>query len=331
MKIDGDFPTKNIDGIRRRIEVKKTVYTEATFWRIPRSSGKIDIKLKIGKYKFENDDFLFEEYSNQPLPATNESVVSLENDGFLNLIKFIETNYEPFKFGVKNFIPLDKSLDETQMNIIKTLFSNPDKEKLLTFITENNLIPEELILGLQYANRVKAIEEFEEQLKLDLDERIWQKWFKNNHWVLGTDFVRFVDERTIDPNNIADFLTEACDGFLDIIELKKPNSDAQFWMKSKDHDNYVPHSDLVKAITQSSIYIHKVEQQANSKDFIRRVGLEVIKPRCLLIFGRSNDWDEEKREAYRILNSSYHNIIIMTYDYVLERAKRILGIKKDCS
>lgn len=165
-------------------------------------------------------------------------------------------------------------------------------------------------------------------LKEDLSENDWQKWFTKNNWVLGSNFVKILDEREIDTKNIADFLMEASDGFLDIIELKKPNSDAKFWMSQKDHDNYVPHSDLVKAITQSAIYIHKVEQQANSAEFIKRVGVSVIKPRCLLIFGRSNDWNSEQKEAYRILNCSYHNLIIMTYDQVLERANRILDVEQ---
>ncbi|MBX7173620.1 MAG: DUF4263 domain-containing protein [Pyrinomonadaceae bacterium] len=317
-----------IDGITKRIEDKKQVYSEATFWKIPRSNGKVDIKLKLGKYKHETDDFLFDEYRNERIPATNQSIISLENEGFLNLIKFIETHYEPFKHGIKNFISLDKSLDEDKISFIKALFSNPEKEKLLKFIADNNIIPQELVLGLQYANRLKAVKEFEEMLKKDLSENDWQKWFTKNSWVLGSNFVKILDEREIDTKNIADFLMEASDGFLDIIELKKPNSDAKFWMSQKDHDNYVPHSDLVKAITQSAIYIHKVEQQANSADFIKRVGVSVIKPRCLLIFGRSNDWNNEQKEAYRILNCSYHNLIIMTYDQVLERATRILDVKQ---
>src|SRR3989344_1107205 len=68
------------------------------------------------------------------------------------------------------------------------------------------------------------------------------------------------------------------------------------------------------------------EREANSIKFLERVGnVKTIKPRCILIFGRSNDWNNEKRESYRILNSSYHSLTIMTYDHVLSRAKRILG------
>ena len=85
---------------------------------------------------------------------------------------------------------------------------------------------------------------------------------------------------------------------------------------------------MTKAVTQATKYIFEVEREANSVKFLEKVGnVKTIKPRCILIFGRSNDWNYEQREAYRILNSSYHNLSIMTYDHVLSRAKRIAGIE----
>ena len=134
-----------------------------------------------------------------------------------------------------------------------------------------------------------------------------------------------LDERDIDTENISDFLMEAYDGFVDIVEIKRPDGALKFWAEGKDHDNYVPHQDLVKAITQASKYIYEVEREANSVKFLERVGrVKTIKPRCILIFGRSSDWNDEQKESYRILNSNYHNLTIMTYDYILERAKRML-------
>ena len=127
--------------------------------------------------------------------------------------------------------------------------------------------------------------------------------------------------------NITDYLMQAYDGFLDIIEIKKPTPDIKFWHLIKDHNNYNPSQDLIKAITQSTKYIYEVEREANSIKFLERVGyVKTIKPRCVLIFRRSNDWDDNQKEAYRILNSSYHNLTILTYDHVLSRAKRILQI-----
>jgi hypothetical protein len=122
---------------------------------------------------------------------------------------------------------------------------------------------------------------------------------------------------------------QAYDGFLDIIEIKRPEATLLFWSNTQDHGNYVPSSDLTKAITQATKYIYEVEREANSVKFLERVeNVKVIKPRCILIFGRSNDWNLEQKEAYRILNASYHNLTILTYDHVLNRAKRILGLEE---
>jgi hypothetical protein len=54
--------------------------------------------------------------------------------------------------------------------------------------------------------------------------------------------------------------------------------------------------------------------------------VRVAKPRGILIFGRSKGWNKEQCEAFRLLNASYHNLTIMTYDHVLERANRMLGL-----
>lgn len=63
------------------------------------------------------------------------------------------------------------------------------------------------------------------------------------------------------------FLMEAYDGFLDVIEIKRPEIGAPFWSTSLDHGNYIPSSNLIKAITQASSYIYEVEREANSIKF----------------------------------------------------------------
>ena len=120
---------------------------------------------------------------------------------------------------------------------------------------------------------------------------------------------------------------EAYDGFLDIVEIKRPEGGLSFWASNKDHGNYIPSTDLTKAITQASRYIYEDEREANSVKFSVRVGgVKTVKPRCILVFGRSDQWNTEQVEAYRILNASFHNITILTYDHVLTRARRIVGL-----
>ncbi|MBU0459817.1 MAG: DUF4263 domain-containing protein, partial [Nanoarchaeota archaeon] len=260
-----------------------------------------------------------------------KSELTLTDEEFKNLLHFLQENYEPFKDGVTKYIPLDSAnFDQESMEHIKGLFSDPDQEKVLDFIAKNKLFSDELILSIEHQKRIEAIKEFEEMLANDLLEHDWQKWLQKNSWVLGTEFVRVLDERNIDTDNIADYLMQAYDGFLDIIEIKRPEGQLTFWSQAQDHGNWIPSSDLIKAVTQATGYILEVERESNSLKFLEKVdNVKTIKPRCTLIFGRSNDWTNEQKEAYRILNSSYHSLTIMTYDHVLDRAKRIVGITDD--
>jgi len=298
------------------------VITRAAFWKIPHNTREDEVSLKVGRYKKPKD---WDE-KEEPETLTPKSELTFDNEEFVSLIKFLQENYEPFKEGVKAFIPLDKPFEKSNAEQVKALFSLPDKNKLINFVLSNDVIPEELEAGLLHAKRIKAIGEYSSMLKNDLVESNWQKWFESNSWVLGSDFVRILDERTIDSQNITDFLMEAYDGFLDIIEIKRPEGSMSFWANAMDHGNYVPSTDLIKAVTQASAYIFEVEREANSVKFLERVdGVKTIKPRCIIIFGRSDNWNEKQIEAFRILNSGYHNLTIMTYDHVLQRARRIVG------
>jgi len=304
---------------------KKSVVSRVAFWRIPHTSGKEDIRLKIGRYKKSHQFDTAEE----EIPEVNEpkSALTLDSEEFHNLIEFLQDNYEPFRKGIKEYIPVTSDLDKESIEHLKAIFSNSNKSELLDFVLNNNILPEDLIISLQHIKKINAVKEFEEMLSNNLTEHKWQDWFEKNDWVLGSEFVRILDEREIDSANISDFLMEAYDGFLDVIEIKRPDGNLTFWMDKKDHNNLVPSIDLIKAITQASKYIYEVEREANSVKFLDRVdNVKTIKPRCILIFGRSHEWINEHKEAYRILNSEFHNLTILTYDHVLKRAKRILNI-----
>lgn len=311
------------DRLTKILRRKPTVVTRATFWKIPHNTTQEDIRLKLGRYKrpvdFDDDE--------EPEVLEPKSELTLDQEEFQSLIEFLRQNYEPFRQGVKAFIPLDRPYDAENANQIRALFSLPDKRELVNFILQNDVIPNELAAGLRQARRARALREFELMLDQNLLEGPWQQWFQTNSWVLGSQFVRILDERRIDTQRIADFLMEAYDGFLDVVEIKRPEGALNFWSPSLDHGNYVPSSDLTKAIFQASRYIFEVEREANSNKFLERVGgVKTVKPRCVLVFGRSNNWNEKQTEAYRILNAGFHSLTILTYDHVFERARRICGL-----
>ena len=119
---------------------------------------------------------------------------------------------------------------------------------------------------------------------------------------------------------------EAYDGRADIVELKRPA--LGFWQTEKDHDNYLPHPDLVAAIVQAQNYQFALEGEINSvKTRERLKGTPIAKPRSLLLHGRSNDWIDKQFEAQRLLNAGFTNLNVITYDQVLRRASIIMGRK----
>jgi hypothetical protein len=311
-----------IGSLHTVLKRKKTVVTRASFWRVPHNSGKTDdINLKIGRYKNEVG-------AESPEVTVPKSELTLDNEEFLSLVKFIGENYAPLIDGVKKYIPLDQKFDGGDIEHIKALFENPDKTSVLKFINENSILPRDILLSLDQQKRVSALEDFERMLGEDLTESSWQKWFKENHWVLGTEFVKILDERSIDTAHVSDYLMQAYDGFVDVVEIKRPGGGLTFWANSQDHGNDIPSPDLTKAITQANRYVYELEREANSVKFLERIEyVKTVKPRCVLVFGRSADWTSSQNEAYRIVNSSYHNLAIMTYDHVLARAKRILGLE----
>lgn len=306
---------KGMDYKIKRLKTKKLAYSEAAFWKIPhKTENKADICLKIGRYK----------NNGSPETDTPKSELTLDNDEFLNLVSFIQAYYKPLELGVNSFIPVDNSNSMQLLQKFKAIMGSD--EETAKILLDSGLLSDNITLAIDLMKKKAGFDEFCNTINNNLLESHWQSWFKNNKWILGSEYLHILDERTIDPQNIADYLVKAFDGFLDIVEIKKPNG-LKFWMDAKDHNNYVPSSDLIKAITQCQNYIFEIEQEANSNKFIQRTqGARVIKPRCLLIYGRSNNWNEKQQEAYRILNASYNQITILTYDHLLLRAKNILGL-----
>jgi len=313
--------SKGIDYIAKVLKVKKTITTRAVFWRIPHKTDQDSISLKLGRYRRtaagEEVDV-----------GSPKSELTLDDEEFRELADFLASHHQPLREGVRKFVVLDSDLSDVEVEQLQSLFGDPDREKVVDFLLANDLLKEDLLHALDHRRKANAVKELEEMLARDLVEPDWQRFFEQNSWILGSDFVRVLDERDIDVDHIADYLMQAYDGFLDLIEIKRPEGSLRFWANSLDHGNYVPHSDLIKAITQAQRYIYEVEREANSAKTLERLdGVKAVKPRCTLIFGRSHDWTREQTEAYRILNAGLHSLSILTYDHVLERARRMLSIR----
>jgi hypothetical protein len=164
----------------------------------------------------------------------------------------------------------------------------------------------------------QKFEEIKVAMEVGKDEEVWQRFFQRNDWILGSDVIELLDARALGENEITDLPFKGVDGFLDIIELKLPG--VELWT-----DKNVPRSELTSAIMQCARYLRAAEKKANDHEKMKELGVEIIKPRITLICGRSNNWNDNQRDQLRILNSSLHDISILTFDHVLSRAEKLVG------
>lgn len=141
-------------------------------------------------------------------------------------------------------------------------------------------------------------------------EKIFQNWIESNLWIFGIDYIRKHDERKIALFSEGDLLMETVDGFLDLIELKRPKHELLKFDHS--HKCHYPHPDLSIVLGQSLFYLQKL---AEYKLIIQNeYKIKIIMPRIKIIVGRNSDYVDEQRDCIRMLNTNLNSIQIITYD-----------------
>lgn len=290
--------------------------SRAVFFRNShQTTGEKIVSLKIARYRKVNGTF----YEKQ------DKSITLSCGEIDKLIEYIQEYYAPLNTGMSEFISVDKDAAELFAKVRD--LGIPDAE-VVKKLHESGILTENLSVAITAAERNRAVSEFEQAISSGYPESYWQDWFSRNKWVLGSEYLNILPERDIDVTDIADYLMRAIDGFLDVVEIKRP--DLPFWTRPDSHGNLCPSAQLTAAITQCLNYLYKIELQSNSVEFMERVeDTKTVKPQCMLVYGRSVDWDDNELKSLRILNAAYHQLHIITYDQLLMRAKLLLGIENE--
>lgn len=252
--------------------------------------------------------------------------------------KFIETTDELAGMldGLKNIdldilkLILDKfSGDEKIKTILESLseielknLSAAHKHKSYQ-IELNNL---EQLLGLEEGGSI--VEEIKKHDNLSAyfagqPEKIFQNWIEKNLWIFGVEYTQKHDARKIALFSEADLLMESMDGFLDLIELKRPKLEYDIFKYDASHKSYYLSPDLSKVIGQCLFYLQKMDEQKLVLEKEHKA--KILRPRIKIIAGRTNNFNNEQFEALRMLNSNLNHIQIVSYDYLLSCGKKIVS------
>ena len=194
------------------------------------------------------------------------------------------------------------------------------QHKLITTEIENL---EKLIQLEMEGNITSEINNHEELLKYKAGqpEKIFQNWIESNLWVFGIDYIKKHNSRKIALYSEADLLMESVDGYLDLIELKRPKH--ELFKFDNSHKCFYPHISLSQVIGQSLFYLQKLQ---DSKLIIEKeYEVKVIMPRVKIIIGRNVNFKAEEKDSLRMLNSNLNSIQIITYDDLVQFGKLILA------
>jgi hypothetical protein len=227
---------------------------------------------------------------------------------------FAELAHSTFYTVVESFAPLDQ---DTIISLAKLLKRAINHKQLTNVVSAD--IASNFGAVIQQILYKKAIDELKAMLINEHSEKEYENWFFENHWVFGTEYISTEDVK-IGWRTDGDIILSSTDGYQDIIELKLPTK--EILLHDPSHNNWYPSSDLSKAIAQGIKYIQESEDarliiQAKEK-------LPFLRPRARIVIGRSDGWETGKLDALRVINTSLHNIEIMTYDHLLARANRMI-------
>ena len=235
---------------------------------------------------------------------------------------------------LKIFLEKLRSVDDTDRLKIPVAPQCDDTEKNRRFISEEEFT--ELI-----RTNIKSTDDFYKLLsiqKMELsiqrlqkiiegdykNEVEIQKFLKNNLWMFGNDYVFIIENGIINAQNILDVIPLNYESYIDIIEVKLPRE--KLFNFDESHDNYYSTAYLTKAIAQTQNYIFELEKKAIDEEYQTKNACKIIRPKGIILFGSTNALNEGERQYLRILNSSYHNLHVITYQQLLEKAQNTLQI-----
>lgn len=171
-----------------------------------------------------------------------------------------------------------------------------------------------------------------------VSEQVWQEQIHGLLRLLYPKYIAGVREVVIKGvdrhDKRPDFLLVDANGYIDILEIKKPS--AQLLTKQSSYrNNYVPVRDLAGAIQQIEKYIYclnawgkdgeqNLQKQLASK-LPAAVTPKVVNPQGILLLGRSKDFNPRQKTDFELIKRQYKHIAeIMTYDDLPQRVGNII-------
>src|SRR3989339_443972 len=166
-----------------------------------------------------------------------------------------------------------------------------------------------------------------------MDKENWNRSrdIKNNIVLIQQGYIKSIEKMNIavGDTKFPDFSLVTHDNYLDILEIKRPNT--VLLKKDSSRGNYYWDTELSKGIIQVENYISNVSTHRDViRNFLRdkhAIDLQVLRPRGIILVGDASKLiDQKEKDDFRLLSHSLKNITIVTYDELLNRLTNYIQV-----
>lgn len=222
-----------------------------------------------------------------------------------------------------------------QENILKEL-SSDDKDALNKFLPD--YIAQESASAvniLKATTQIKTLKQIVADMRSEIkgtkSEPWWQDYIHKNILIIQQGYIHAIEKMNIGIGNtkFPDFSLITHDGFLDILEIKKPNTNLILFDNSRT--NYYWDSEMSRAIIQVENYIENVLKFSDAvRTYIKdnfKIEMKAVRPRGIILAGDSSKFNDQKqKDDFRLLSQATKNITFLTYDELATRLENYIGV-----
>lgn len=281
------------------------------------------------------DSLITEDFYILPDDTTNEEVSSISWTEYNNLVASFPTTTTVKHYinklvaeKIEGFFKLKKRYDDDLEKYLKKTNRITSSNTLFTQELDYQITQAEIRKFTYALNLLKLI--LEQEI---ISEKEWQNNILDILLLIYPQYQIVIDEVGLSNRRRVDFILVDFFNNIDIVEIKTPEK--RLLKKSKYRDRYVPSHELTGTAMQIEYYLRelhensssnrqKIKRKLSDKGFDSEVKINNVKG--IIIMGRTNEFNLEQQETYRIMKNQYSNIInIISYDELLEMLERILN------
>jgi hypothetical protein len=178
--------------------------------------------------------------------------------------------------------------------------------------------------------------DLESEIEQERAESWWQTYIHKNILLIQQGYIKALGKLNVAIGNtkFPDFSLITHDNYLDILEIKRPNTSILKFDKSRG--NYFWDPEIAKAIIQVENYIENVaSHQHEISLFVKDnygIDTRAIRPRGIILVGDTRRFTDGKtKHDFRLLREGIKNVTILTYDELLTRLRNFISVLEEFS